>query len=174
MLNKILLGLTVLIVCFALSAIYAPVSTPDSRGLTEKHVSVERTTALDSVSNSERTIVKEKALETAVPLNNESNLSEVLITASEPEDATDTTPTLEMLVDKAAVMEADLLMGYQPVDENARQRLEEELRLAKNAVSAEDKLPRIMPLTDEGELVIPQQGELPNQAISIHATMDQL
>ena len=64
-------------------------------------------------------------------------------------------PTLEMLDDETAIMEADMLMNYQPADETARQRLLEELRVASSMVSAIDREPQAFVVVDDGVLMVP-------------------
>ena len=154
MFNKLLLLLIVITLGYAVSAIYIPMSETAGQSVAEAGQRSQDALSADHEVSIARTVIKKGALVEDVSLLNaqalvNNNLSTV---AGEVQIVA---PTLEMLDDETAIMEADMLMNYQPADEAARQRLLEELRVASSMVSAIDRESQAFVVVDDGVLMVP-------------------
>lgn len=154
MFNKLLLLLIVITLGYAVSAIYIPMSETAGQSVAEAGQRLQDALSADHEVSIARTVIKKGALVEDVSLLNaqalvNNNLSTV---AGEVQIVA---PTLEMLDDETAIMEADMLMNYQPADEAARQRLLEELRVASSMVSAIDRESQAFVVVDDGVLMVP-------------------
>ena len=170
MLNKLLLILIVITIGYAVSAIYIPRSEPIGESIEKNASQPDNALSVTSDMSTKRTVTKKDAFVEAVsPLSTqriESDNSSVVTG-----DSQIVGPKLEMLEDETVIMEADLLMGYQSADEFAKQRLLDELNMAKRSVSAQDREPQAFSVIDDGELIAPASDEMQTEELLPSAKM---
>ena len=170
MLNKIILILIIITIGYAVSAIYIPMSEPVGESMGKTASQPDNALSVTSDMSNKRTVTKKDAfIEAALPLS-----SEVLGSDDSSVVAGDSlivAPKLEMLEDETAIMEADLMMDYQPADQAARGRLLEELKVAKSYVSAKDREPQDFAVIDDGQLTVPATDEMQTEELLLSAKM---